>query len=214
MPDRIAFYYAPQTRARSVMVLLDELKAPHDLHILNMKAGEQRQPAFLGINPLGKVPTIRHGEAVITEQVAIHIYLGDLFPEAGMTPAIADPLRGPYLRWLVYYAACFEPAVVDMFMKREPAPESQSPYGTYDQVMDLLRDQLAKGPYMLGDRFTVADVLWGTALSWTLQFGIVPEYPEFKDYAARMSERPAFERAMERDVAIAAEHEAAVAGAG
>lgn len=214
MPDRIIFYYSPQTRARSVMVLLDELNAPHDLHVLNMKAGEQRQPEFLGINPLGKVPTIRHGDAVITEQVAIHIYLGDLFPEAGLTPAIDDPLRGPYLRWLVYYAACFEPAVVDKFMKREPAPESQSPYGTYDQVMDLLRAQLAKGPYMLGDRFTVADVLWGTALYWTLQFGIVPDYPELKDYAARMSERPAFKRAMERDMELAAEHETAVAGAG
>ncbi len=214
MPDRITFYYSPQTRARSVMVLLDELSAPHDLHVLNMKAGEQRQPEFLGINPLGKVPAIRHGDAVITEQVAIHIYLGDLFPEAGLTPAIDDPLRGPYLRWLVHYAACFEPAVVDKFMKREPAPESQSPYGTYDQVVDLLRAQLAKGPYMLGDRFTVADVLWGTALYWTLQFGIVPDYPEFEDYAARMSERPAFKRAMERDAEIAAEHEAAVAGKG
>ncbi len=214
MQDKITFYYAPQTRARSVMVLLDELNAPHDLHILNMKAGEQRQPEFLDINPLGKVPTIRHGEAVVTEQVAIHIYLGDLFAEAGLTPAIDDPLRGPYLRWLVYYAACFEPAVVDRFMKRDPAPETQSPYGTDDQVMDMLRAQLAKGPYMLGDRFTVADVLWGTALYWTLQFGIVPDYPEFKDYAARMSERPAFKRAAEKDAAIAAEHEAEVAGKG
>lgn len=214
MPDRITFYYAPQTRSRSVMVLLDELNAPHDLHILNMKAGEQRQPAFLSINPLGKVPTIRHGEAVVTEQVAIHIYLGDLFPEAGLTPAIGDPLRGPYLRWLVYYAACFEPAVVDHFLKREPAPESQSSYGTYEQVMDMLQAQLAKRPYMLGDKMTVADVLWGTALSWTLQFGIVPDFPEFKDYAARLSERPAFKRAVERDAAIAAEHEAAVAGKG
>ena len=214
MQDKITFYYSPQTRARSVMVLLDELNAPHDLHVLNMKAGEQRQPDFLAVNPLGKVPTIRHGEAVVTEQVAIHIYLGDLFPEAGLTPAIGDPLRGPYLRWLVHYAACFEPAVVDHFMKREPAPESQSPYGTYDQVMEIVRVQLAKGPYLLGDRFTVADVLWGTALFWTLQFGIVPDFSEFKDYAAHLSERPAFRRAMERDEEIAAEHEAAVARAG
>jgi glutathione S-transferase len=159
------------------------------------------------------VPAIRHGDEVVTEQVAIHILLGDLFPEAGMTPAVTDRLRGPYLRWLVYYAACFEPAVVDRFMKREPAPESQSPYGTYEQVMEILRKQLAKGPYILGDTFTVADSLWGTALHWTLAFEIVPDFPEFRSYMERITQRPAFIAAMEKDAAFAAQHEAEVEAA-
>lgn len=211
MQDKITFYYSPQTRARSVASLLDELNAPHDLHVLNMKAGENRQPAFMAINPLGKVPAIRHGDAVVTEQVAIHIYLGDLFPEAGLTPALKDPLRGPYLRWMAYYAACFEPAIVDAYMKREPAPEMMSPYGTYDQVMEIIRQQLSKGDYLLGDQFTVADVLWGTGIWWTLQFGLIPKFPEFEAYAARVSKRPSFTRAAERDVTLGAEHEAVAA---
>ena len=93
--DRITLYYSPQTRATGTRVLLEELGAPYDLHVLNMKAGEQRQPAYLAVNPLGKVPVIRHGEALVTEQVAIYIYLADLFPEAGLTPALDDPSRGP-----------------------------------------------------------------------------------------------------------------------
>ena len=100
-------------------------------HILNIKAAEQQLPEFRAVNPLGKVPTIRHGDAVLTEQVAISIYLADLFPEAGLAPAIGDSLRGPYLRWLVYYAASFEPAVVDKSLKREPVAYLQSPYGAY-----------------------------------------------------------------------------------
>ena len=120
--DRITLYYSPQSRATGTRVLLEELGAPYDLHVLNMKAGEQRQPAYLAINPLGKVPAIRHGEALVTEQVAIYIYLADLFPEAGLTPALDDPSRGPYLRWIAYYGSSFEPALIDKFMKREPAP--------------------------------------------------------------------------------------------
>src|SRR3569832_2460621 len=107
--------------------LLEELGAKFELKLINMKVGEQRQPAYLAINPMGKVPALRHGDALITEQVAIFLYMADLFPQAKLAPAIDDPQRGPYLRWLVYYAAAFEPAVVDYAMKREPAPPAMSP---------------------------------------------------------------------------------------
>ncbi|MEJ8476745.1 glutathione S-transferase family protein [Roseibium algae] len=212
MHDKITFYYAPQTRALSTAILLDELNAPYELHVLNMKVQENRQPEFLALNPLGKVPAILHGDTLVTEQVAIQLYLGDLFPNAGITPAIADPRRGSYLRWMVIYAACFEPALVDAFMKREPVDETMSPYGTHEQVIDLIRAQLSTGPYLLGDRFTVADVLWATALMWTMQFGIAPKLQEFTDYTARVFERPCFKQALEKDASMAAEHEAAAAG--
>ena len=159
--DRLTLYYSPQTRATGARILLEELGAPYDLHVLNMKAGEQRQPAFLAVNPLGKVPVIRHGEALVSEQVAIFIYLADLFPEAGLTPALDDPRRGPYLRWIAYYGSSFEPALIDHFMKRDPAPPTQSPYSDYDSMLGALETQLAKGPYLLGDRITAADILWG-----------------------------------------------------
>jgi glutathione S-transferase len=108
----ITLFHSPQTRSSGALALLEELNAPYKIHALNMKAGEQRQSAFLSVNPMGKVPAILHGDVLVTEQVAIGIYLADLFPEAGITPAIANPLRGPYLRWYVFYAACFEPALV------------------------------------------------------------------------------------------------------
>ena len=98
--DPVTLFYSPQTRATGARVLLEELGAPYDLHVVNMKAGEQHQPAYLAINPLGKVPAIRHGQALVTEQVAITIYLADLFPQAGLTPALDDNRRGPYLRWI------------------------------------------------------------------------------------------------------------------
>jgi glutathione S-transferase len=208
--DRITLYYCPQTRAGGTKVLLEELGAPYDLHVLNMKAGEQRKPAYLAINPLGKVPAIGHRGQLVTEQVAIFIYLADLFPQAGLTPGLDDPLRGPYLRWIAYYGSSFEPALIDRAMKREPAPVTQSPYGDYETMLGALEAQLAKGPYLLGERMTAADVLWGVALNWTMMFGLVPKTEVFVSYTARMTARPAFQRVMAEDAELAAKHAAAV----
>jgi glutathione S-transferase len=210
--DRITLHYSPQSRATGTRVLLEELGAPYDLHVLNMKAGEQRQPAYLAINPLGKVPALQHGAALVTEQVAIYIYLADLFPLAGLTPALDDVRRGPYLRWIAYYGSCFEPALIDKFMKREPAPVTQSPYSDYDTMLGALETQLSKGPYLLGERMTAADILWGVALSWTVMFGIVPRKDVFVNYAERICSRPAFQRINAADNEMAAQHAAAVGG--
>jgi glutathione S-transferase len=210
--SRITLYYSPQTRATGARVLLEELGAPYDLHVLNMKAGEQRQPDYLAINPLGKVPAIRHGEALVTEQVAVFIYLADLFPQAGLTPALDDPRRGPYLRWIAYYGSSFEPALIDKFMKREAAPVGQSPYADYDTMLSTLESQLDKGPYLLGEKMTAADILWGIAFNWTMMFGIVPRKDVFVDYAERITSRPLFKQVTAADEAMAAQH-AAAAGA-
>lgn len=207
--DPITLYYSPQTRATGTRVLLEELGAPYDLHVLNMKAGEQRDPAYLAINPLGKVPAIRHGDALVTEQVAIYIYLADLFPKAGLTPALDDPMRGPYLRWIAYYGSSFEPAVIDKFMKHTPAPVTQSPYADYDSMLGALEAQLSKGPYLFGDRITAADILWGVAFNWTMMFGIVPKKDVFVRYAERVTSRPAFQQISAADAEMAAQHAAA-----
>lgn len=210
--DRITLYYSPQTRAAGTRVLLEELGAPYDLHVLNMKASEQREGAYLAINPLGKVPAIRHGDALVTEQVAIYIYLADLFPQAGLTPAPDDPRRGPYLRWIAYYGSSFEPALIDSFMKREPAPVTQSPYSDYETMLGALEAQLGKGPYLLGERMTAADILWGIAFNWTMMFGLVPRKDVFVRYAERIASRPAFQRVSADDDAMAAQHAVAAGG--
>jgi len=208
--DRITLYYAPQTRATGARVLLEELSAPYDLHVLNMKAGEQRKPAYLALNPLGKVPAIGHHGQLVTEQVAIYIYLADLFPAAGLAPALTDPIRGPYLRWIAYYGSSFEPALIDKFMKREPAPVSHSPYSDFDTMLGALEAQLAKGPYLFGDRLTAADILWGIAFSWTMRFELVPKKDVFTRYVERITSRPAFQRVTAWDAEMAAEHAKAV----
>jgi glutathione S-transferase len=206
--DVITLYHSPQTRSSGALLLLEELGAPYKLHVLNMKAGENRQAAYLAVNPMGKVPAITHKGALITEQVAISLYLADLFPQAGLTPAIGDPRRGPYLRWFVFYAACFEPAIVDKHMKREPGPQAMSPYGDCDTVLDTLYAQLAPGPYLLGDKPTAADVLWGSALGWMTMFKLVPERPEVMAYVKRMRKRPAAARARAKDEELAASQKA------
>ncbi|TCI00898.1 glutathione S-transferase [Roseococcus sp. SYP-B2431] len=205
----ITLHHSPNTRSVGTLSLLEELGAPYDLHVMDMKAGENRQPAYLAINPMGKVPAIQDGEALVTEQGAVFLHLADRFPQAGLAPAIGDPLRGPFLRWLFFYGSSFEPAVVDKALKRDPAPAAMSPYGDYDTVIETLRAQLAKGPWLLGKTFSAADILWGVSLSWTMMFGIVPKLPEFTAYADRVNARPGVQRARAKDAELAAAQDAA-----
>ncbi|MCP1372829.1 glutathione S-transferase family protein [Dyella lutea] len=202
---RVTFFYAPQTRAAGTLALFEELGVDYDLHLLSLKTGTQRAPDYLAVNPMGKVPAILHDGALVAEQPAVFLYLADLYPEKGLAPAIGDPLRGPYLRWLVFYGSCFEPAIVDRAMKREPAAPSTSPYGSWEQVYDTLVAQLATGPWLFGERFTAADVLWGTALNRTTNFQLVPEHPAIRSYIDRVLARPAMQRAQAKDAGYAAQ---------
>lgn len=209
----IRLFHSPYTRSSSTYVLLEELGAPYELQVLNMKAGEQRQPAYLAINPLGKVPAILDGATIVTEQAAIFIHLADRFPEAGLAPSLDDPLRGAYLRWLAYYAACFEPALVDRSLQRDPGPRTASPYGDFDTMLGVVEAQLQRSPWLLGDNFSAADILWGTALGWSMAFAGVPRLPALVDYAEHVAARPAAQRVEEHDKALAAQHEAALQAA-
>lgn len=210
MDSQITFYHSPNTRSSGVRILLAEPDAPHRMHVLNMKAGEQRDAAYLAINPLGKVPALTHGDALITAQAAVYLYLADLFPARGLAPAFDHPLRGPYLRWMVTYGSSFEPAIVDRALERDAGPMAMSPYGSFDLVLDTLVKTLERGPYLLGERFIAADILWGTALAWTTGFKLVPEHPAIMAYVARCAARPAAQKAVAEDAALAARHEAAV----
>ncbi|HEY5225417.1 MAG TPA: glutathione S-transferase family protein [Methylovirgula sp.] len=201
---KITLFHSPNTRSSAALVLLEELGAPYELHVLNMKAGEQREATYLAINPMGKVPALKHGDALITEQVAIFIYLADLFAQAGLAPAIGTPERGPYLRWLAFYGSCFEPAVVDRAMKREPGRVATVPYGDFDTMFGTLVKQLEQGPYFLGERFSAADILWGSALTWMIQWKLVPDLPVITAYVERFNARPVFAKVKARDAEIEA----------
>jgi glutathione S-transferase len=201
---RLKLYHAARSRSVGARALLEELGADYEVQVLSLMQGEQRQPSYLLVNPMGKVPALRHGDTLITEQAAVYMYAAELYPEAGLSPGLGDPLRGSYLRWMVFYGSCFEPAVVDRSMKRDPAPESTSPYGTFDATFGAVVQQLKAGPWLLGDRFSAADVLWGTALGWTSAFGLLPAEPVISAYVERVKARPAMQRAAALDAALVA----------
>jgi glutathione S-transferase len=200
----VTFYHSANTRSSMVLWLLEEIGQPYELKLLNMKTGENRTPAQIEINPMGKVPVIQHMGQTITESCAIATYLADLYPAAKLAPPVGHALRGPYLRWMFFYPACFEPAIVDRAMKREPGQQAMSPYGSFDATMDAVSGALAKGPYMLGDTFSALDMVYGAGLGWTMMFKITPERPEFVSYVARLHERPAWIAMQKKDAANAA----------
>ena len=199
----LTHYHAPNTRSFAIRWLFEELGVPHEMKGLNLKKGEHKTPEHLAINPMGKVPVVVHDTTPITEVGAIAIYLTDLFPEAGLAPAIDDPERGTYLRWIIFNQSAVEPAICDFALKREPGQPSMMPYGTYDETMKALAGALSKGPYILGERFSAADVIVGSGVRWMLMFKLLPERPEFTSYADRVTRRPAFVRAMTKYAELA-----------
>lgn len=205
----ITFFHGPQTRSTMTLILLEELAVPYTLEVLDMRAGEHRRPEYLAVNPMGKVPAIRHGDAVVTETVAIFLYLADLFPGRGLAPLLSDPQRGPYLRWMVFYAAAFEPAVIDRAAKREPGERAMSPYGDFETTLNTLVGQLTRGPWLLGDRFTALDLLWGPSLGWTTEWQLVPALPEITSYIERVGRLPSVVATRARDAELLAAQTAA-----
>lgn len=200
---QITFFHNPQSRSAGVRILLEELALPFTLAFVDFK---NKPAALLAANPLGKVPTLLADDAVVTEQVAIFQFLAELAPEKNLSPAIGDPLRGPYLRAFAFYGSSFEPAMIDKSQKRDSGSAGMSPYGTIEGVEALVRAQLAKGPWWLGERFTAADVLWGASLSWITQFGLLEKTPEVAAYIERFNQRPAVIAARAKDAALMAEN--------
>jgi glutathione S-transferase len=201
---QLTLFHLPNSRSAGALILLKELNAEYKLYVLNVKINEQRGAKYLAINPMGKVPAIKHGDELITEQVAIFLYLADLYPGANLAPKIGDPLRGSYLRWMVYYGTCFEPAIVDRSNNREPLSPLVSPYSDFDTMLNILTEQLAQGDYFLGDKFTALDVLWGRAFTYVTMFEIVPLLPVIKTYIGRINARPAAIWVKEKDAELVA----------
>lgn len=198
---KLTLFHHPHSRSAGVRILLEELGLPYELKLVDFKA-TVKDPEWLAANPLGKVPTLLADDAVITEQIAIYQFLAELKPTAGLSPLVGDPLRGPYLRALALYGCSFEPALMDKILKRDPGEPSVNAYGTVEAVEALVRAQLAEGPWWLGRRFTAVDVLWGAALGWVTQFGMLEATPEIAAYIARFNDRPAVKASRAKDAAL------------
>jgi len=201
----LTLYHAAPSRSSVVRWMLEELGEPYDLHVLSLAKGEQLAPGYLAVNPMGKVPALKHGNVVVTEAAAICTYLADEFPEANLNMPIGDPRRGAYLKWLFFGPSCVEPAVTDRaFPRQEEARRGMLGYGDFDTVIDVLAKGVASGPYLMGDQFTAADVIIGSNLRWGMMFNLLPKQPEFVAYVGRLEQRPALQRAAAKDQELAA----------
>jgi glutathione S-transferase len=198
----LTLYHAIPSRSSIARWMLEEIGEPYDIHLLNLQAGDNQKPAYLSVNPMGKVPAIDHDGVIVTEAAAICAYLADAFPKAGLNVPVGDKRRGAYLKWLFFGPSCVEPAITDRaFPRKEEARRSTLGHGDYDTVMDVLAKGVAGGPYLLGGQFTAADVVIGSGLRWGMMFKMIPERPEFTAYVGRLNERPALKRAQEKDAA-------------
>ena len=212
MPD-LTFYTHPQSRGRIVRWMLEEIGQPYRTELLDYDT-TMKAPAYLAINPMGKVPAIRHGDTVVTEAAAICAYLADAFPEARLAPPPGDHLRGPYYRWLFFVAGPLEQAwtnkAIGFVVPQER--ERMMGYGRFETVIDVLEAAVSRAEYVVGNGFTAADVYVGSGIGFGMQFGMIEKRPAFEQYWGRLSSRPAALRAKEIDDSLAAQQQAQPTG--
>ena len=206
---RLTLYHAAPSRSSIVHWILEEVGEPYDIRLVSFKQGENRAPAYLAINPMGKVPALRHGDVVITEGSAICAYLADEFPRAKLNVPVGSPSRGVYLKWLFFGPSCVEPAIMERaYPRKDTPPRAALGFGDFDTVVDVLAKAAADArPYLMGPQFTAADVVIGSGLRWGMMFKLLPERPEFTAYVGRLSERPALRRATEKDAELQKQQE-------
>ncbi|MEZ5935701.1 MAG: glutathione S-transferase family protein [Alphaproteobacteria bacterium] len=198
MTEALTLYTHPMSRGRITRWMLEETGADYRTEIVGYGPA-MKSPDYLAINPMGKVPAIRHGDTIVTECAAICAYLADAFPAAELAPAPAD--RGAYYRWLFFAAGPLEAAVSDKVLGVEVPEDKQGMigYGTFAAVIDVLEKCLPRDGYIAGDRFSAADVYLGSHLGWGLEFGSIDHRPIFEDYVGRMRDRDAYRRAKAMD---------------
>jgi glutathione S-transferase len=210
MADELILYTNPMSRGRIARWMLEEVGQPYKTEMLDY-ASSMKAPAYLAINPMGKVPALRHGDAVVTETAAICAYLADAFPQAGLAPPPGRRLRAPYYRWLFFAAGPFEAAssnkALGVVVPQER--ERMMGYGNIALVLKTLEDALSRGNYLAGDNFTAADLYVGSQLGFGMMFGMIEKRPAFEQYWQRLSSRPACIRAKELDDALVAQQKAA-----
>ena len=204
----LTFYTNPMSRGQTIRWMLEEIGQPYDTEILGYGTS-MKDPAYLAVNPMGKVPAIRHKNKVVTEVAAICCYLADAFPDAKLAPPPAE--RADYYRWIFFTSGPIEAAFSNKAAGWEPTPERQRMfgYGNYDLAIGTLESALDGKEFLAADYFTAADLYVGANVNFMLAFNLLEPRPVFVDYARRMTDRPAYERAKEIDGKLAAEMQAA-----
>jgi glutathione S-transferase len=189
-------YWSPRTRSFSALWLMEETGQPYERVLIDLSKAAQKTPEYLAINPMGKVPALQDGEVTLGEAAAICAYVAERYPQAKLAPAIGDPLRAKYLYWLFFGPSCIEPAMVQLATKVEMNPTSAG-WGDAQRVFDVLDVTLSKGPWLLGESFSAADIVIGSGLNFAIRlFKMAPSRPSFERYLDACAGRPAFQRAV------------------
>lgn len=206
MADDLMFYTNPMSRGQIVRWMLEEVGRPYATEVLDYASG-MKSPEYLAVNPMGNVPAIKHRGQVVTECAAICAYLADAFPEAGLAPAVTSPDRASYYRWLFFAAGPVEAATTNKsagFVVNEQQQRMMG-YGTYEKTMDAVEAAVDSGDYLAGGKFSAADLYLGSQLGFGLRFGALEKRPAFEAYVAKLTGRPAYQRAQEIDGKLIAE---------
>ncbi|MBS0410239.1 MAG: glutathione S-transferase family protein [Proteobacteria bacterium] len=193
-PD-ITLYASVYSRSFTARWMLAELGLPHRVVDVDIRKGRHKSPDYLRINPMGKVPALTDGGVTVTENPAICLYLADRYGLGTLAPTTDDPLRGPYLRWCVFATAVFEPAVYLQGQPDDDVAVSGRGWGRRETVLEIIDDLLAPGPWILGERFSTADVVLGSQISVALFNKRIAETPALAAYDARIAARPAYRAA-------------------
>ncbi len=198
MPDKLTLYTNPMSRGRIARWMLEEIGAPYETEILEF-GGTMKGEDYLAINPMGKVPALKHGENIITETPAIIAYLADAFPEAELGPKTNE--RADYYRWMFFAAGPVEAAMANHMLGVDVPADKRGTvgYGSKEQMLDVLAAAVSRNDYITGDRFTAADIYVGSEIGFGLQFGTIEARPEFTDYYGRLQSREALQRALVMD---------------
>jgi glutathione S-transferase len=190
----ITLHFAPRTRSFTALWLLEELGQPYTLESFSLASDHHKSAAYLAKNPMGKVPMVEVGGLPVAELGAIALYLAERFPQAGLAPAVDDPRRPAFLRWIFFATAIFEPALAQKFFGWTPSPRTVA-WGSYDEMIRVATAGVQPGPWLLGEQFTVADVLVGAGLAFGIRFGGIPGEGPLGDYVQRATARAAHGRA-------------------
>lgn len=199
----LILYHHPFSRAATVLWMLEELGRPYELRYVDLASGEQRQPEFRALNPMGKIPVLLDGDTILTEVAAIGLYLADRYALGTLAPRPDDPARGPYLRWSTFPAAVIEPAAMARASKWQYGV-GQAGFGDFESMSKTLEVAIGEGPWLLGDRFSMVDVIFGATVRYMLGFKMLEPTPRLETYVARLDARPAAQRSSAKNTEIAA----------
>ena len=197
----LVLYHHPFSRAANVLWMLEELGVDHELRFVDLLAGAHKAPELVALNPMGKLPILTDGDQVVTEVAAIGLYLADRYALGRLAPKTDDPLRGTYLRWSLFAPSVIEPGAMAK-MNNWQAKPSQAGWGTHEAMIEAIESAIRGRTYLLGDSFSMADVIFGGTVRFMLRFKMLDPTPTLTAYAERLGARPALQRADARNAAI------------